>query len=624
MFLLEVHPIVSIILSILIINGLYNCSFILSKNKNFLFLNNYNINIPILLFFVLVNLITILSYNFFIILGINKFLLQSISVFLILIGLYKPYYINILLKKIFSINSKIQFLIYLILFFYFLLSLMPITDPDSLEYHLTVPYLFLKEGIFHFRPEWIISQLSGAGEALITLGMSIKAFQLSGILQYFSLLFITIIIIHFDFRKIKIEQKTRNLVILCILCIPSFLFLVFTMKPTLFSISTNFLAFLLTVFVLPKEKKKNSLYIYTIIIFFILCSTQFKFSFYLTAVIIGLLSTYEMLKKKLLLNSIVICFLLFALIVLPREFYEYKNLGTNIIENFFNPVIDSDTADSFMTSAMHGPGNSRYSFYWLFLPIRHGLILPSMITEILGISVLIFLFNLKLVKIEVRKVLIIFCLYFVLAIIFGQPVGRFFIEPFLWVMFTSLLYIKYYKNKFLFLFEKVIIINSIGVLLILIFTVTNFIPGIFSSENYKDVLKKYGDGYLVYEWANKVLPKDAVLISTHRSYAFSKNEFISSGFRLYIQNQEQFNNKIKIITKKKPTHLLYLEHTIYTEFKGTTHTNDYFYNCRGDLAFFGKNIGRLVGRNPFNINQNKYDVYIYEIDLDKNSDCRPQ
>jgi len=622
MFLLEIHPIISITLSILLINGFYNASFILSKNNNFLFLNNYNINSSIILFFIIVNLLSVLFYNIFLIIGINKFFLQLTSIFFILVGCYKPYYLKNFFKNIFSISSKTQLLIYFILFFYFLLSLMPTTDPDSLEYHLTVPYIFLTEGVIKFDLEWIASQLVGAGEALITLAMSIKAFQFSGILQYFSLLLIIIIITCFDFKKINVEKKNRNLLILCILCIPSLLFLVFTMKPTLFSISTNFLAFLLTVFILPNESnKKNSLYLYTIIIFLILCSTQFKFSFYLTAFIIGMLSTYEMIKKKLFINSIVICLLLFILIVLPREYYEYKNLSPNIIQNFFNPVADANIAEAFMSSMKHGPGNSRYSLYWLFLPIKHGLLLPGMITEVLGISVLIFMFNLNFIKIEVKKILIIFCTYLVLAIIFGQPVGRFFIEPFLWVMFGSLIYIKHYKNKYLFIFEKIMIVNAIVILSILIFTVINFIPGLISTENYKNVLKKYADGYLVYEWANKILPEDAILISTHRAYAFSKNEFISSDFRLYVKDQKDLDYFIKEVTKKKPTHILYLDHTIYNQEEGNAKKHDYFYKCRGKLFAHGKDVGKIVGRNPLNTIKSKYDGYIYEIDLNNGSKC---
>ena len=67
---------------------------------------------------------------------------------------------------------------------YALISLLPITDPDSLDYHLPVPYLSLLNKSFFIQNEWFTSQLTGAGEALIIFGLSINAYKLSSILQF--------------------------------------------------------------------------------------------------------------------------------------------------------------------------------------------------------------------------------------------------------------------------------------------------------------------------------------------------------------------------------------------------------------------------------------------------------
>ena len=148
-----------------------------------------------------------------------------------------------------------------------------------------------------------------------------------------------------------------------------------------------------------------------------------------------------MVNKKLLTYSIIIGFLLTCAIILPREYYDYVNLNSNIIQNFFSPVVDKyNISEYFMDSIRHGPGNTRYALVWLFLPVRWGGIHPGWITETLGISVFIFIFHIKFFKIEVKKSFIAFFTYIVLGVIFGQPSGRFFIEPFLWVMFCSLLY----------------------------------------------------------------------------------------------------------------------------------------------------------------------------------------
>ena len=125
-------------------------------------------------------------------------------------------------------------IILLIILGYFIVSLLPITDPDSLDYHITVPYLSLVNGSFFIQKEWLTSQLSGAGEALIILGLSLNAFKFSSVLQFFWTFIIILSILNLQNNKKIFNPESKILVCLAILCIPSFLFLVFTSKPQLF------------------------------------------------------------------------------------------------------------------------------------------------------------------------------------------------------------------------------------------------------------------------------------------------------------------------------------------------------------------------------------------------------
>ena len=148
------------------------------------------------------------------------------------------------------------------------------------------------------------------------------------------------------------------------------------------------------------------------------------------------------------------------------------------------------------------------------------------------------------------------------------------------------------------------------------FTIVNFLPGIFSVENHKNILKKYSEGYQLYEWGNKNLPKNSTVLTSHRSFLFSKNPFVSYEFRLYVRNQEELDHFINLIIKKNPTHLLYnaFDHNLIT---------DTFKNCRGKLLNVGKNVQQRTTRNPFNRNSTPpYDGYIYKIDLEKLKNCK--
>jgi hypothetical protein len=178
------------------------------------------------------------------------------------------------------------------------------------------------------------------------------------------------VIINLNFKKAFLNLENKILVSLSVLCIPSFLFLNFTAKPQLFPIATNFIAFLMTFFILPYENnKKRVIIVYVCIVFLTLSSTQFKFSFFLSSAIILLFAIYEMIKKKFFIKGSFILSFLFIIIILPREYFDYNYLSNDIIKNFLQPVTDNYVSSYFVESLKHGSGNPRYYPYWLFFPI---------------------------------------------------------------------------------------------------------------------------------------------------------------------------------------------------------------------------------------------------------------
>ena len=612
--LFSIHPLLSILLSLLVINGFYNLSKIISEIKYLNFLNRYIAQGRIIIFFFVVNFFSVFFYNSFLFLGVNKLFLQIAIILLILIGFYKSPLFKDAQTKLQLINSKLAFLLFILIFGYFLISLLPISDPDSLDYHLTVPYLSLLNERFFIEKEWFTSQLSGAGEALIIFSLSINAYKFSSILQFVSLFAIIIAIINLKLKKLLFSYDSKILICLSILCIPAFLFLTFTAKPQLFSIATNFIAFLIVFFLLPHESnKKNSIILFAIVSFLCLCSTQFKFSFFLSSGIIILFAFYEMYKKNILATSLAVTLFFAMIIILPREYYDYSYFSTDIVKNFFQPVTDDYISEYFVTSLKHGSGNPRYFPYWLFLPIYLGKFSPGVITEIIGLSVLILFINFQLGKIN--KIFIASTIFFILGIILGQPIGRFFIEPFLWLLTGSLYYIGLKKTYLLEVSRKFLTINSIAIIIVMIFAIKDFLPGVFSIEQYKNILRKYGEGYALYEWANKTLPVNSILLTSHRSYLFSKYPFVSYEFRLFVRNQEQLNYFTNLVASKKPTHLLYngVDRNLVT---------DLLKNCRGELVSVGKKVSKTATRNSLARNNRYYDGYIYQIDLSKLKKCK--
>ena len=612
--ILDIHPLLSIFSSLLIVNGFYNLSKLISKSKYLIFLENRAVPGRLISFFLVVNVFSIILYNLFLLFGINEDYLKILIILLVLIGFYRPYNIQKLFKKYILINTKTKLLLFVILLGYFVISLLPITDSDSLDYHITLPYLSLVNENFFIQKEWFTSQLAGAGEALIIFGLAVNAYKLSSILQFAALLLIIVAILNLKHEKYNLNINSKILICLAILCIPSFLFLTFTAKPQLFAIGTNFVAFLMAFFILPFEKNnKKFVTVFCLICFLCLSATQFKFSFFLSSGIILLFSFIELFKRKLLFQGFFILLFFFIIIIFPREYYDYKYLSHDIIRNFLSPATDDYSTTTFIESLKHGTGNSRYFPYWIFLPYNQHFFSLSIVTEIVGLSVLIFLVNFKFKPI--KNIVIASFIFFILALLFGQPMGRFFIEPFLWLTVGSIIYLSSKNNLLFIICKKLVIINSIIILVALLYTIVNFLPGIFSIKNHKNILEKYANGYNLYQWAYKNLPNNSKILTTHRAYSLSKNSFVSYDFRLYSSTQEELDYYIDLILKKKPTHILY---------NGIDHDNskDFLKNCRGQLAVRGKNIHQVNKRNPFNLRIIQHDVYIYEIDLNKLKKCK--
>ena len=243
MIFLDQNFIHSIIISLLLINGFYNLSFKLRKTTNsVLSLNNLLLS-TYFNFFLIINFTAIFTFNILLFNELNLNLIKIISAIIIIFGLYKPIYLYSF-KKFFETKDKKLIIVYLILFFYFILSLNPITDPDSLDYHFTIPYYQIEYGNSQFYKYWLHSQLSGSGESLFLYSIVFGGFHFSQILQFFSLFIIILIILNFEHNQISINNQKRLFASLSLLSMPALLFLVSTSKPQLFPIATNFICLL--------------------------------------------------------------------------------------------------------------------------------------------------------------------------------------------------------------------------------------------------------------------------------------------------------------------------------------------------------------------------------------------
>jgi hypothetical protein len=257
---------------------------------------------------------------------------KLISTFILICGIISlPYFfIKFNIKSIKNIKVFI-----LLIVLYLLITLAPITHADSLAYHLNVAVHLLNYGTFITNVMPIESQLAGAGEILIALGLSQGALQFGNLIQVSSIL--SIISIFFNVDQ-KFFNKQNKYLLLSILTAPLFILLISSPKPQVLPI-TNVLWIFSIIFMFFKNLNKEKLVFFYIFICLVLTVNFItKFSFILSSFFLLSYSGYYLLKKRLYLKIFLIPLLIFIIFIIPSFLFKFKYYNTNLLEYFLSPI----------------------------------------------------------------------------------------------------------------------------------------------------------------------------------------------------------------------------------------------------------------------------------------------
>ncbi len=127
---------------------------------------------------------------------------------------------------------------------------------------------------------------------------------------------------------------------------------------------------------------------------------------------------------------------------------------------------------------------------------------------------------------------------------------------------------------------------------ILLFGVYQLIPGTFSIQSRERVMNRYANGYNLMKWTDSVLPKNAVLLSQHRSIALSQRKTLSLDWSKFVDfNSVNADSYLKQIKNENVTHILILSDTT---------KNTPFLRCLGETI--GSVKSKQATRNPLNQN----------------------
>ena len=144
---------------------------------------------------------------------------------------------------------------------------------------------------------------------------------------------------------------------------------------------------------------------------------------------------------------------------------------------------------------------------------------------------------------------------------------------------------------------------------VIIYSLIFLASGSLTEKQNKKVKERSANGYSLYKWANKVLEKDDIILTTHRSVSYRFDKSIHFEFIIFKGLTNKKNNEyINQLINKKPKYILTYGYgndelpRIPNEIK----------NCTGKLKFFEKEVGKHAVRNPFKRHSNYYNGYIYE------------
>jgi len=483
----------------------------------------------------------------------------------------------------------------------------PVTNGDSLDYHLGYAYNFLRLPLESF-PDWYNGRMAQSGEKLIAISLSLNVESAANLIQCTSLLALCLLIHHVFESNRLIDQAQKNYLLLAFISSPIFLFLAVSAKPQLMPAALTTFAFVL---LLNLEKNTDQSYSVLgtlgIVIFLAGVAMSQKFSFYISGLMICIFSAHIAFKGKVFLRFVLLATAVLVLALAPIYIDKFQRYHGNIIDLIFIPVAGStDSLQLFMQWLKTYREND--------LPFPLYLILPSKlgnISTVLGVGTFI-LFACCYVFRQIPKyVSLLYLLFITVIALVGQPSSRFYLEAYIWALLIFAYFGRSIKNRLVLMlaassivFQSVLVIGSLGVY------DYNLAKAYLNNdvENFQD---RYAYGADLARWLDAEFPDGSPVLYDHRSHAFISRILVSTFPIEYfgkdgIDIEMLRKNLIRLNVDKLLTY-------------SSSPNFDLLQACSVEKLAGPKKL-IISTRNPFNSGLT-YDAFVYKIDPNKLIEC---
>ncbi len=538
------------LVSILFFFSIYMFSEKICK-KNFLLTENKIINKNL----VIIIIIIFISYlSFFYSILYNKiYIVRYLILFILIICLLYSFE-----KKLFNLKFNF-FTIFLII--YFLLSLSPPTDADSLDYHLGYPLEILRNGNFP-RYDWFHSWLIGIGDYVNYFGLLIGSKNIGQMINFFGLL-----IIYNNFKFLKDKFKINNQIFLFLFSTPLLIWFITSQKPQLFPAAVIF-----TSFILLDINFRNIYLKFLIITIFLIYVFLSKISFMFSMVVIYL---YLIFLNKNSLGKLFLCSLIALLFTLPiflKNYLSYSDLYPPLMATILGigdiEFINFSEGLARDKASFKNLGIFQTIFFPLFLSIPQKISNMSIFLSI-GFNIFfIIAFMAKAYKTkEFWFVLIV--AFIILYLPNYQP--RYFLEVYLVLIILVAKYFNKLNNNILFkYFKYILLVQSVIIFFFSLLSIFTLTIGSISPSYYKLVMTKNAYNYNITRWINNNIPKNATVVSNIvRSHALYQNNFVSRErfFLKPIENSLKYKPEYVVLNQEKDKSLLEFKKKCLTKIK---------------------------------------------------------
>ncbi|WP_443640343.1 DUF1420 family protein [Candidatus Njordibacter sp. Uisw_039] len=556
-------------------------------------------------------------------LGLTHFvLMQGLAIALLLMGcihffngLFKRQIMRSNWRKMWSAlrnQSIIKTTLAMILIGMGLTSLGPVTSADALDNHIGSAIAVLNDGGLFGHHEWFHHRLSGNGEVLNAVALSIGAEQFGSLLQFTSLLAIVgaLLFVHSISKVFQEPFESRYLIALAGVSAPVVLFLTSAPKPQMWPISMTVLAFVLSLQLYRQNATRAKLMLeYSLVCVLVMVATQAKFNYILGGGLVGIMAFVVMTKQGYFRPALCLGLLIAIVILLPPVALKAIAFDTSLIDAFISPL-PGDLPGT-RTMVNFSQFNADSASLWFF-PLS--IFIPSHIGGygvVLGMGWLLFV-GLRPGHYFVLWVGVAASIIIIIAnVLLAPPAARMYMEPYFWLLLVLAMQEKQLSKRFVKVFSWPVLGQSVLAVLACSIGAVTLFPGALSPSWRSEVMDRSANGYEVMQWVDKVLPENAVLLSEHRSMALVPRKALSVEWVKFVDMQApETEYYLNIIRDSHVSHILVI---------GPINYNRALAGCYG-AVLAGPGVGHTATRNPFN-QGGYYEAWIMEFESERLPGC---